>query len=232
MFITTRGKRIIVSESGQVSDFVAAATEDVDFQNSIQSKFGASYGVSLYPTAKRSYYFTECDSIKLVPSKVFDLCNFAVAVTSASMLATTEEESLDLRSFRAKADTFITRLKVVKGREVLFNQRLREIKEATFSAVIRNAGRIWLVSYLTGSSPAYFERSISQAIVNIEFANESSLRPHIGAIIPFVNNKATGYEPRKFHNRLGKLSEVAKMSKSSIVRWTERGEIKDYLGSN
>jgi hypothetical protein len=229
VFITIRGKRIIVSESGHVSDFLETASEDVDFQNSILSKFGATYGVSVYPTAKRSYYFTECDSVKLVPSKVFDLCNFIVAVTNASTLATTEEESLDLRSFRAKADRFITRLKVVKDRKVLFNQRLPEIKEATFSAVIRSAGRVWLVSYLTGSSPAYFERSISQSIVNIEFANKSRLKRAIGAIIPFVNNQATGYEPRKFHNRLGRLAEV---SGSSIVRWTERRSINDYLTQN
>ena len=33
-------------------------------------------------------------------------------------------------------------------------------------------------------------------------ANGSPLKRHIGAIIPLVNNHATGYEPRKSHNRL------------------------------
>ena len=33
-------------------------------------------------------------------------------------------------------------------------------------------------------------------------ANRSRLKRRIGAIIPLVNNQATGYEPRKSHNRL------------------------------
>jgi hypothetical protein len=82
------------------------------------------------------------------------------------------------------------------------------------------------VSYLTGSSPTYFERSISQSIVNIEFAQDSSIRPLIAAIVPLANDRALGYQPNKFKNRLARLEYV---SKSPIVNWTDRASITDYL---
>ncbi len=34
-------------------------------------------------------------------------------------------------------------------------------------------------------------------------ANKGSRKRRIGAIIPFVNNQASGYEPGKSHNRPG-----------------------------
>jgi len=104
IFITTRGKRIIVSDGGQLSEFIKAATDDEAFQTAILGKFKDSYGVEKFPQKQRGeFYFKECADPKLISSVVFDLGNFISSASSAAVLAVTEEEALERKSFRTKA---------------------------------------------------------------------------------------------------------------------------------
>ena len=227
MFITTRSNRIIVSDGGQLGEFINNAVDDEDFLSSIVGRFGSLYGVKEFvQNERRTLFFKECKGAKLISSIAFDLCNFVTAVANSSMLAIAEEESQEARSFKTKADSFINRLKIVKLRSVEFGQRLPEIKEATFSAVIHTSSQLWLVPYLTGSSPTYFERSISNTIINIGIAKRSRLNSQIAAIIPFLNDKASGYDPTRFTQRLAMLSSV---SDDRVVKWSDKASLKEYL---
>jgi hypothetical protein len=149
-----------------------------------------------------------------------------VSASSAAVLAVTEEEALERKSFKNKADSFL-KLNIQK-RKVHFNHRLPEIEEARFSAVITSDSQLWLVLYLTGSNLNYFTRSVSNAIVDIKFARESSIKSQIAAIIPLVNNKANGYQPEKLLHRMKWLEDEAQ---TSVLPWTERETISKRLAA-
>ena len=221
VFVTTRGKRIIVSDGGQLCEFVEGAKDDEAFLSAILARSAAHHGISEVTQAKRKFHFKAVDKLKLVSSAVFDLCNFLVATSSAATLSLTEDETMDRNSFRAKADKFI-RIQIPKnkGLTVSFNKRLEEAKEATFSAVIARASSVSLVIYLTGCNLRYFQLSVSQAIINVQMARSSSLNKHINSIIPVLNDEAVGYLPNKLTERLAILKEA---TASSIIPW-KRGQ--------
>ncbi len=224
-FVTERGKKIVVSDGGGLTDFVRTAGDDEAFESAVLTRFTGSYGVRAVVQAGRQFYFKECDAVGLVPSAIFDLCNFVVAVSSAAIMTLTEEETAERESFRSKADQFI-KLRVQPDRTVQFNQSLPEVPEATFSAVIGNSSRLWLVFYLTGSNLNYFTRSVSNAIINVEFARESKLKNHIAATVPLINNQAVGYQPAKLQHRFERLKQVAQCD---AISWTDRESIDARL---
>jgi sulfur transfer protein SufE len=222
VFITTRAGKIIVTDGGRVEEFIELASDDDAFQDSVLNTFLGNYQVQQYQQADQTFYFKDCTLIKLVPSVVFDLCNFIVSVSSASILAVTEEESKERKSFRNQADHYLRSI-ITNGRKIEFNKNLEEAPEARFSATITGTSKVWLVNYLTGSNLKYFTMSMSNAIVNVGFARESRLNPQIAAIIPLVNSNAAGYKPLKLQHRLEKLEEV---SNCKSLLWAVRDLIK------
>jgi hypothetical protein len=143
----------------------------------------------------------------------------------AASLAMTEDESLDKNSFRVLADKFI-KPQVRRGRTVKFNQKIPEVKEATFSAVISGPSKLWIVIYLTGSNLKYFQLSVSNAIFNVESANNSRIHSHIRGIYPLLNDAAIGYQPTHLQQRLTKLREV---TGSPIIQWKNKEELTKFL---
>lgn len=226
VFITTRGEKIIVADGGHLEDFIQATNADEALHDVVLDNFLDTYKTQKHQQAEKTFYYKNCGTLKLVPSIIFDLCNFIVsvsaAVTSASLLATPEEESKSSETFRRQADNYLRDM-VAGSRIIVFNQNLEQAPEARFSAIISKSSRLWLVPYLTGCDLRYFTMSMSNAIVNIELARASSLNPHIAAIIPLIDTKARGYEPMKLRNRVEKLEEV---SNCKAVSWVERDLIK------
>ena len=227
VFITERGEKIIVSDGAQLSEFIASTAGDESLQSASLFRFSESHEIKEHLKLGVKYYFKSCSSIKLVSSIVFDMCNFISCVASASVLTIAAEDQEDREIFRRKADAFIN--KSIGTKKVKFSHSLPEIKEATFSAVIKSNSQLWLVLYLTGSNLNYFSRSASNAIVNVEFARASSLESQIKAIIPVVNNEADGYQPAKLSQRIEMLSRVAKQSP---INWTEKEQLERLIAAS
>jgi hypothetical protein len=99
---------------------------------------------------------------------------------------------------------------------------LPEVKEATFSAVVKSASSLWLVIYLTGSNLKYFQLSVSNAIVNVEFLQQSSLKNNVSSIVPFLNDDAEGYQPNHLTQRLGRLTSL---TKTQAIPWRRKEDI-------
>lgn len=225
LFVTTRGKRLIVSDGGQASDFLQSAKDDEPFLSAVISRARLAHNVEQFTQGNKRFFFKETLEPKLMSSIAFDLANFLVASSSAASLAMTEDESLDKNSFRVRADKFI-KPQIPKGRMVKFNQKISEVKEATFSAVISGPSKLWIVIYLTGSNLKYFQLSVSNAIFNVESANNSKIHSHIRGIYPLLNDGAIGYQPTHLQQRLGKLREV---TGSPIIQWKNKEELTKYL---
>ena len=227
IFITKRSDRVIVSDGGHLTEFFETASDDEAFLTAVLSKFREHHGVSEFPQKGKTFYFKQTKDIKLIPSIAFDLCNFVIAASTAATLSITEDESLDRSSFRTRADKFI-KVQIPKGTgtTITLNRSLPEVKEATFSAVISRSNKLWIVIYLTGSNLKYFQLSVSNAIVNTQFARQSSLKSHIVATVPLINNEAVGYQPTKLSHRFEMLKDVAK---TPPILWSHKEELNSIL---
>jgi hypothetical protein len=225
IFITKRSNRFVVSDAGHASEFFKSAKDDEPFFASLIAKARLVHNVSEYKQGDRTFYLKETKDIKLVSSIAFDVASFLVASSNAAELAIAEDDSGDKNSFRARADKYI-KPQITRGRTVKFNQKIPEIKEATFSAVITEASKLLIVIYLTGSNLKYFQLSVANAIFNVESANHSSIHGHIKGIYPLVDDDALGYQPRHLNQRLGKLTAVAK---SKVILWRQKEELTKQL---
>ncbi len=229
VFITVRREKIIVSDGGALSDFIEASIDDVAFAEAAMSKFSDNWDIDKHVQGSKSeriFYFKACEKLNLVTSAIFDVCNFISSVASASELAITEEESQERESFRAQADKVI-KLAAPKGIPVSYNRKFPEIPEASFSAVATGTSKLWLIIYVTGSSLKYFQLSLSNAIINFEFAQESPLKNQIAKKITLLNNQAIGYQPLQLQHRREKLENVT----PDVLSWTERDKLKDLLAA-
>lgn len=227
LFVKKSGNRFIVSDAGQVSEFFQSAKDDEPFFASLIAKSRLAHNVSEFKQGEKVYYYTDTKDPKLISSIAFDLANFLVASSSAAYLATAEEDAQDKNSFRARADKFIKhQITRRSGKTVSFNKKIEEVKEATWSAVVTSASGLWIVIYLTGSNLKYFQLSVSNAIVNVEFLAKSSIYNNVRSVVPLLNDEATGYQPNQLTQRLGRLSTL---TKSQVVPWRRKEEIVTAL---
>jgi hypothetical protein len=230
VFITKRGNRFIVSDGAQVSEFFQSAKGDEPFFASLIARSRVTHGVSEFQQGGRTFFYKETKDHKLISSIAFDVVNFLVGASNAAYLATAEEDSQDKNSFRMRADTFIKhQITKRSGKTVSFNKKMPEVKEATFSAVVTGAGsKLWLVIYLTGSNLKYFQLSVSNAIVNVEFLKQSTIYKgnHVRSVIPFINDEAIGYQPSQLTQRLGRLSDL---TGNHSIPWKRKEEIIQAL---
>ena len=223
IFVTKRGRRFIVSDAGQASELFQPVKDDEPFFASLISRARATHRVSEFKQGNRTFYYKDTEKLGLISSLAFDVANFLVSSTSAAALAAAEEDSIDKNSFRVRADTFIKHhVPRSSGKSVHFNQKLPEVKEATFNAVITGRSYLWLVIYLTGSNLKYFQLTVSNAIVNVEFLHKSSIKDRVRSVIPLLDDDADGYQPNRLTQRLGALEELTKIQ---AIPWGRKEEI-------
>jgi hypothetical protein len=227
LYATKRQKRFIVADGGQASDFFHCAKDDEPFFASLIGRAKLGHDVLEHSSGTRRFYYKQTTDFKLISSIAFDLANFLVAATNAAILSTAEDDAMDKNSFKMRADKFIKPL-IKRGRTVKFSGKLEEVKEATFSAVIKSSSKLWLVIYLTGSNAKYFQLSTSNAIVNVELLKASSINRQVERVIPFLNDEAMGYQPNQLTQRLARLSEL---TKNEAIPWRRKDEIISKLAA-
>jgi hypothetical protein len=155
IFITERGARIIVTDGGELEQFLK---EDLGVElaelDGFRDHLLADHKVFRHVSgAQQAYYFKETENPELIPSLVFDLGNFAVAFSSAAATTTAEEaDNLpETVTFKNQADDYIRKI-APHSAQISFRAEVSEIK-ANFSAVITYQSRLSLVYYVYGFEP-------------------------------------------------------------------------------
>jgi hypothetical protein len=229
IYLTKRGKRYIVSDGADASEFLQAPKDDEPFMSSLVSRATQAYSVEKCEQAKKTYFFKATEEKRLISSAVFDVASFLVSASNAASLSVAEEDTQDRNSFRVRADSFIKHsIPRKSGKTVKFNQKIPEVKEATFSAIVTSASKISIVIYLTGSNLTYFQHNLANAIVNVEFLKRSNLKDNLGAVLPFLNDDAVGYQPNRLTERLGRLKEL---THNNAIPWREKEKLIPKLAA-
>lgn len=228
LYVTTRDSRIIVSDGGFVSSFLKEHSElEQEKLDACRDYFMEKHDVTKHhPEGRSEYFYKETAAINLVPSLFFDLGNFVTALCTTSVPFSKSEDAAETTFFSRRADGYLK--SVVNGIDDRhFQKKLEDLPNASFGAVIssHSFARLWLVSYVTGSSSYIFNRNLASAIVNFRFVRKSKLAG-ISSLITLVNNECAGYHPDA---QSGYFSELMDTTEQKPVEWTLKEQIIESI---
>lgn len=228
VFITITNQKIVITDSGWIDQNYYDTPyfeESVDLIRRIIASYSLNYKVkSTLDKSGIEYYYKICNKIEEIPSVVFDLANFIVGtVNSFCIQYKDEKEEKERETFRSDANSF---LKVNYNEEVKLRHFLDDFKNIKFNAIVTKKSKLNLITYVTGSTPNYFENDLRKSIVNFEIALKSKYEHLIDEKITILNDKSEGYSPEKSSSIFQLLNE--KTTKEPI-KWSEKERILEYI---
>jgi len=228
VFITFTDGKFIITDNGWIDqNYYEYPNYDdsEDLINRIIHSFKSFYSVkSTLDKTDIEYYYKSCNSLDELTSNVFDLANFSVGVVNAFCIQFKDEkEEIERETFRKDANNF---LKANYSESVQLRRSLDDIKNIKFNAIINIKSRLHLITYITGSTPYYFDNDLRKSIVNFELTERSKYLKQIQERISIINDGAEGYNPLKASSLLQLLNE--KTTKEPIL-WTNKEQILDLI---
>jgi len=170
------------------------------------------------------FYYKSCKNKEEISSAVFDLSNYILGVVNAlGIQYKDEKEEKEKETFRQEANSFLL---ANYNDNIKLRQALDDFTNIKFNAIITNNSEINLITYVTGSTPYYFENALSKTIVSFEISEKSKYNSYIKERISIINDSANGYQPEKSRSILNLLSE--KTSREP-VKWSEKERIFEYI---
>lgn len=229
VYVTTRGDRIIVSDGGFVSEFLAENSSLAgDKLDACKDHFASRHEIKSHQNSSDGliYYFKEANSLHLVSSLIFDVGNFVTALTNAAIPQAEMEELRDQKRFNGQADSYIkTLLPTIGVRK--FRKKIGELPSVRFGAVVSSDSHLWLVSYVSGSTQSAFVHNISMAYMNFTLTRKNPIC-EASTLIALVNDTAEGYRPMKQGAHLDELHSVTGLEP---IPWTQRSRLQNALSS-
>lgn len=224
VFITLTNKKIVITDSGWIDQNYYETPlydESEDIVRRIISSYKVSYDVkSTLDNSGKEFFFKTCENIDQIPSTVFDLANFIVGVVNSFCIQYKDEkEEKERETFKKDANDF---LKSNYAENAKLRAALDDFKNIKFNAIINKRSKLFLFTYVTGSTSTYFENDLRKSIVNFEIAQKSKYRDLIKERITVVNDLSEGYSLERSANIFELLKE--KTTKEPI-KWTEKEQI-------
>jgi hypothetical protein len=171
-----------------------------------------------------TYYYKTANDVAQLASIVFDLANYIVgAVNSYCIHFKDEKEEKERETFRKDANTF---LKEHYNDNVQLRKPLDDFGSIKFNAIINKGSNLYLITYITGSTPYYFENDIRKTIVNFEITERSKYKDIIKEKISIINNQSDGFHPERYNSILDLLKEK---STKEPINWTEKEKLLEYV---
>lgn len=231
MYVTMREDRIIVSDGGRASELIRENTDKQPEElDACRDYFMGEHDVSSHQdTSGRLLFYNETKELKLVPSLLFDLGNFVVNFCHAAIPHSQAEEAMETSRFSTKADTYLKTI-TEKTENRHFQKKLEDLPNASFGAVIadRNFTQLWLVGYVTGSTPYQFNHNLAAAYLNFRFVRKSQKLIQRSSLITLVNNDAAGYRPLSQRDHFAELLDV---TGQQPVEWTQKESLVDLIAT-
>lgn len=228
VFITFTNNKIVLTDSGWL-DQNYYGTPLYDNSEDIISRIITTYKTSfnVKSTLDKSgveFFYKTCVNIDQIPSAVFDLANFIVGVVNSFYIQYKDEkEDKEKETFRKDANNF---LKVNYTDSVKLKASLDDFQRVKFNAIITKNSKLFLLTYVTGSTQTYFENDLRKSIVNFEIAAKSKYRDIIQGKVTIFNDKSDGYLPDKSAYIFELLKE--KTSREPI-KWSEKELLAELI---
>ncbi|HLO45822.1 MAG TPA: hypothetical protein VK175_15895 [Leadbetterella sp.] len=228
VFITLTNNKIVITDSGWIDQnyYETPLYDESEFiVKRITTAFKCSYNVkSTLDKEGVEFYYKTCENLEQIPSAVFDLSNFIVGVVNAFCIQYKDEkEEKERETFRRDANDY---LKVNYSDKVKLRSALDDFQSIKFNAIINKSSKLYLLTYVTGSTQSYFENDLRKSIVNFEIAVKSKYQDLIKERLAIVNDQSEGYLPEKSAFIFELLKEK---TTREPVKWTEKERILEII---
>ena len=228
VFITFTNKKIVITDSGWIDQnyYETPLYDESEFiVDRIITAFKSSFKVkSTFDKGGVQYYYKTCDNLDQISSTVFDLSNFIVGVVNAYCIQYKDEkEERERETFRKDANDY---LKVNYSNQVKLRHSLNDFPSIKFNAIITKGSKLYLLTYVTGSTQTYFENDLRKSIVNFEIGVKSKYQDLIKERLTIVNDQSEGYLANKSTSIFELLKEK---TTREPVKWTEKERILELI---
>lgn len=228
VFITFTNNKIVVTDSGWVDQnyYDTPLHDESEFIiNRVTNSFQYSFNVkSTVDKEGVNFYYKTCETIEQIPSAVFDLANFIVGVVNAFCIQYKDEkEEKERETFRRDANDY---LKANYTDKVKLRSALDDFQSIKFNAIINKSSKLYLLTYVTGSTQTYFENDLRKSIVNFEIAVKSKYTDLIKERLTIVNDQSEGYLPDKSAFIFELLREK---TTREPIKWTEKEQLLELI---
>jgi hypothetical protein len=231
LFITKRKEKFVVSDGGLLNS--EAYESEIDYEN--QCLLKVLYHLEGFYEIKTTidkrgikHYYKSTDKVTFVPNLVYEMAQYiSMCVSAATVPFVDQKEKEEKETFRKQVNTYLG--SIITKSEVTLNGYLdkKNFRAVRFNAiVVKKNSSLSLVNYITGSNISYFTKSISNASVLFEIADNSPYGSHIKQKIAIVNNGAEGFVPERLHRHFEILQEH---TGSEPVKWSEKESLKTLL---
>lgn len=226
VFIIEQNDRYIVSDGGWIlNDYYNSIIDDEaeEILNRILAEYQETFGVRAQLFPKGTFYYKVCERVEMIPSQTFDMANFISAITNSRGIKYRDEKEIkEKEKFRSEANDFLA---VHFKDSVRFRKNLDDFPNIRYNAIVQRRDNLYLFSYVTGSTPYYFDNELRKSIVNFEIADKSKLRSHIREKIALINDEAYGYNSLRSAPMLELLNERS----SRNISWTKKEDILKFV---
>lgn len=228
VFITLTNNKIVITDSGWVDQNyydTPIYDESEIIVNRVTNSYQSSFNVkSTIDKEGIRFYYKTCDKIDQIPSAVFDLANFIVGVVNAFCIQYKDErEEKERETFRKDANLY---LKENYTENVQLRSALDDFQSIKFNAIINKKSKLYLLTYVTGSTQNYFENDLRKSIVNFEIATKSKYAELIKERLTLVNDRSEGYLPGKSAFIFELLREK---TTREPVKWSEKERLLELI---
>lgn len=199
--------------------------EQEEITERVKQSFIYTYDIKQTEDVKKNiFYYKSTDNVNSIASLVFDMSNFLVGVVNAYCLKYRDEkDDRDKESFRISANNF---LREHYNDNVRLERNLVDLKNIKFNAIIFKGKKLNLLTYVTGSTPQYFEAGLRKSIVNFEISEKSIENRDISEKIPIINDNCDGY----VKSRAGSLLDLlAEKSTREPILWSEKERVLEII---
>ncbi|WP_448104624.1 hypothetical protein [Pedobacter panaciterrae] len=227
VFLTKRGDDFIITDGGWIMNGeygVKVDLEDEIFLR-IYDHYTHYYNVKTITNKATKYYYKSISSLQLIPSLVYDMGHFMMAIISTSQIQFYDEKEKNEReTFKSDANSFLTSF--LHKDKVIFNKELSKDYNVKFNAIVADGGKIKLVKYVTGSTVSYFSNSLTKATVDFEIANGSPFNDVIIERVALINDAAQGFVEGSLFRYIYALQDH---TMRDVVRWSQRDNLIKIL---
>lgn len=228
IFITFTNNKFVLTDNGWIDQnyYETPLNDESEYIiKRIIGSFKNSFSVKSTTDATGiEYYYKTCKTINEIPSAVFDLANFAVGVVNSFCIQYKDEkEEKQRETFRKDANNF---LKTNYVENVRLRKSLDDFKNIKFNAIVNKGMDLFLLTYVTGSTPYYFENDLRKSIVNFEITVRSKYKDYIKEKISIFNDRAEGFNPQKSKSIIELLKE--KTTREPIL-WSEKEKVLEII---
>ena len=227
VFIKKISNNYVVGDGGwlDLNYYNIEIDDEDDLKNNITNQFIEHYDIQFkLDDFGTTHYFKKTEEITHIPSLVFDLSNFICGIVNTYTLSFDDKkERAERDSFKSDANEFI---KDKYADSVSFRQSLDDIEQVKFNAVITKSKNIYLITYITGSTPYYFQNDLNKTIVNYELSEKSKYESLIRERISIINDYADGYQPDKSKAVLELLQE--KLTRPPLL-WSNKDTLVSFI---